>query len=136
VSKLHFLKGILKKCINSYNWFQIFCTIKTCPLHVHWWTWWKTKSYKNFRLLKLWRKRLQGKRLIFLTISLKIVFNGFKMSSFRCKSHVLKINLPKNVWLSIETHFGIFGDFLEFSKFLALNQNIHTQLCMNVKNHH
>jgi len=37
----------------------------------------------------------------------------------------------KHVWLSIETHF-----FLGFSTFLALNQNIHTQLCMNVKNHH
>jgi hypothetical protein len=25
------------------------------------------------------------------------MFNGFKMSSFRCKSHVQKINMPKNM---------------------------------------
>jgi hypothetical protein len=33
------------------------------------------------------------------------------MSSFRCKSHVQEIILPKNVWLSIEIHFGIFYIF-------------------------
>jgi hypothetical protein len=27
-------------------------------------------------------------------------------------------------------------NLFEFITFLALNQNIHTQLCMNVKNHH
>jgi len=42
----------------------------------------------------------------------------------------------KHVWLSIETHFGIFKDFLGFFAYLALNQNSHTQLCMNLKNHH
>jgi hypothetical protein len=51
------------------------------------------------------------------------------MSSLRCRSHVQEKILPKNM-------FG--SPFLEFwgiSIFLAINQNIHTQLCMNVKTH-
>jgi hypothetical protein len=59
------------------------------------------------------------------------MFNGFKMFSFICESHVQEINfLSKNM-------FGCPLKFiLGFSMFLALNQNIHTQLYMNVKNHH
>jgi len=35
----------------------------------------------------------------------------------------------KHVWLSIETHIGNYA-------FMVINQNILTQLCMNVKTHH
>jgi hypothetical protein len=57
------------------------------------------------------------------------MFNGFKMSNFRYRSYV-EINLAKkHVWLSIETHFGFFY-------VLVINQNIDTQLCIHVKNHH
>ncbi len=59
------------------------------------------------------------------------MFNGFKMSSFRCKSHVKEINMPKDIF-GCQLKF-ILG-FLAFR--LALNKNIHTQLCMIVKNHH
>jgi hypothetical protein len=51
------------------------------------------------------------------------------MSNFRYRSYV-EINLAKkHVWLSIETHFGFFY-------VLVINQNIDTQLCIHVKNHH
>jgi len=43
-----------------------------------------------------------------------------------CKKNFAK----KHVWLSIETHFGI---FLGFFTFWTINQNIDTQLCMFVK---
>jgi len=52
------------------------------------------------------------------------------MFSFKCKSHVQEIILRKNM-------FGSPLKFiLGFSMFLIINQNIHTQLCMNVKTHH
>jgi hypothetical protein len=62
------------------------------------WTRWKTKSYKNFKVLNL-RKGYKAKNSFFKPFGKKIMFNGFKMFSFRYKSHA---------WLSIETHFGIF----------------------------
>jgi hypothetical protein len=46
-----------------------------------------------------------------------IMFHGFKMSTFRCRSHVQDINMPKNM-------FGCplkLWDFLGFFAFLALN---------------
>jgi hypothetical protein len=33
-------------------------------------------------------------------------------------------------------HWNSFLEFLGISTFFAINQNIHTQLCMNVKTHH
>jgi hypothetical protein len=37
------------------------------------------------------------------------MFNGFKMSNFRWRSHVKENkHVKKHVGLSIETHFGIF----------------------------
>jgi hypothetical protein len=43
------------------------------------------------------------------------------MSSFKCKSHVQEITLPKkHVWLSIETRFGILWDFV--AKFIKFNK--------------
>jgi hypothetical protein len=62
------------------------------------------------------------------------MFNGFKMSSFRCMTHVQEIILPKNM-------FGcrlklINWDFLGFFTLLVVNQNVDSQLCMDVKTHH
>ncbi len=44
------------------------------------------------------------------------MFNGFKMSNFRCKSHLKEINMPKNMFgcplkliLGFFAIFGIFG---------------------------
>jgi hypothetical protein len=52
-------------------------------------------------------------RHFFKPFDKNIMFNGFKMSSFRCKSHV---HAKKHVWLSIET-LGL----SRFFAFLALN---------------
>ncbi len=59
------------------------------------------------------------------------MFNGFKMSNFKCKSHVKEINLPRNMFgCPLKLILGIFV-------FMAINTNIHAQLCTNVKtNHH
>jgi hypothetical protein len=50
------------------------------------------------------------------------MFNGFKMFSFRCKSHVQEINLPKNMFgcplkliLGFFEIFCIFGIKLKYS---------------------
>jgi hypothetical protein len=56
------------------------------------------------------------------------MFNEFKMFSFKCRSHVQEIILPKNMFgCTLKLIFGFF-------RFLTIN--IHTQLCMNVKTHH
>ncbi len=40
------------------------------------------------------------------------MFNGFKMSSFRCKSHVKEINMPKNMFgCPLKLILGFFGTF-------------------------
>jgi hypothetical protein len=52
------------------------------------------------------------------------------MSGFKCKSHVYEIILPKNM-------FGCpLKLILGFFTILVINQNIHTQLCVNVKTHY
>jgi len=61
------------------------------------------------------------------------MFNRFKMSSFKCRSHVQEIILLKNMFGSpLKPILGISGNYV----FLVINQNIHAQLCMNVKTHH
>jgi hypothetical protein len=62
------------------------------------------------------------------------MFNVFKMFSFKCKSHVQEIILSKNMLgtCPLKLMLGFWG----FSTYLAINQNIHTQLCKNVKIHH
>jgi len=57
------------------------------------------------------------------------MFNRLKMSSLKFKSHVHEIISPKNM-------FGCpLKLILGFFSFLVINQNIHAQLCMNVKTH-
>jgi hypothetical protein len=66
-------------------------------VYVDWMTLMKSQNVEKFR------------SFIFLTIWQTIMFNGFKMSNFSCRSHMQKIILlKKHVWLSIEIHFGIF----------------------------
>jgi hypothetical protein len=88
----------------------------------------KSQSLKNLK-----ETATKQRTHFFKPFNKKIIFSGFKMFSFRCKSHVQEIITKKHVWLSIEIQFGI---FLNFTTFLAMNQNIHTQLCTNVKTHH
>ncbi len=85
--------------------------------HVHWVDLMKTKKYKNFKVLKFWHKGLQAKGLIFLIISIckNIMFNEFKMFSFRCRWHVQELILPKkHVWFFNKTHLKFFRFFCIF----------------------
>ncbi len=110
----------------------MFCTTKTCPLLWKYmfigWAWWKTKSFKNLKVLIFWKKGLQGKGLYKVKDSFKnlfdkkFMFNGFKMFSFKCKSHVKEINMPKNMFgcplkliLGFSRIFCIFGIKLKYS---------------------
>jgi hypothetical protein len=126
-----------KECINSYNWFQTLCTTKTCPFLWKYmfiiWRWWITKLHKNFKVFKFWRKGYREKHFKKKTIRRIFLFNGFKMFSSRCKSHVQEIFLQKNMF---SCPLKLILEFLGFFAFLTINQNIHTQLCMNVKTHH
>jgi hypothetical protein len=92
MSKVLFFLNNQKEGIKSYNWFQKNCTTKTCPLLWKYmfigWTWWKTKSYKNFKVLKFEGKGCKAKDSFKKPFDKKYMFNGFKMSSFRCKSHM------------------------------------------------
>jgi hypothetical protein len=69
------------------------------------------------------KKGCKAKDSFFKPFDETIKFNGFKMFSFRYKSHVHEIILRKNM-------FGftlkLIWDFQKNSMFLALNQNIHT----------
>jgi hypothetical protein len=65
-------------------------------VHVHWMNLMKTNSFKNF-------------------FDKKIMLNGFKMSSFRCRSHVKEINMPKNMFgCPLKFILGFYGIFLIF----------------------
>jgi hypothetical protein len=56
------------------------------------------------------RKGYKVKDSFFKPFDKKKMFNGFKMFSFKSKSHVQEIILPKNMF----GYFGIFWDFLCF----------------------
>jgi hypothetical protein len=99
-------------------------------VYVHWMNLMKTKIIIKFQSLEILRERVMMKSIQFLTILQKNMFNRFKISSFKCKSHVQEIISQKNM-------FGCPLKFiLGFFVFLVINQNNHTQLCMNLKTHH
>jgi hypothetical protein len=92
------------------------------------WTWWKTKLYKNFKVFKFWRKGLEGKGNNHLIK--KLCSMGSKClvwsASHMCKKKYCQKTCLVIRWNSFLKFMGIFA-------FLAINKNIHTQLCMNVK---
>jgi hypothetical protein len=101
-------------------------------VHVRWMNLMKNQIKQKFQSFENLKGRAVRQRTQFLNHLIK------KICSMGSKNLALDVghmcNLAKkHVWLSIENHFGIFGGF---SSFVALNQNIHTQLRMNVKNHH
>jgi hypothetical protein len=57
-------------------------------VHVHWMNLMKNQIKQKFHGLEILKERLQGKELIFRPFNKKIMFNGFKIFSFRCRSHV------------------------------------------------
>jgi hypothetical protein len=89
-------------------------------------------DFKSFEILK--EKVARKKKTHFFNhLTKRIMFNMFKMSSLGCRSHVHEIILSKNMFgCPLKFILKLFGDFYV----LTLNQNIHAQLCMNVKTHH
>jgi hypothetical protein len=69
----------------------------------------KISKFSNFE-----GKGYKAKDSFFKPFDKKTMFNGFKISSFRCKTCARNNLAKKYVCLSIEIHFGIFGDFLCF----------------------
>jgi hypothetical protein len=58
-------------------------------VHVHWINLMKNQIIQKFQSLEILKERDVRQRVHFFTYLIKkIVFNGFKMSSFRCRSHV------------------------------------------------
>jgi len=66
-------------------------------VHIHWMNLMKKQSNKNFKVFKFSKKGCKTKNSFFRPFNKKIMFNEFKMSSFKCKSHVQKIILSKNI---------------------------------------
>jgi hypothetical protein len=58
-------------------------------VHVHWKNLMKNQIIQKFQSLEILKERATRQRVHFFNYLIKkIVFNGFKMFSFRCKSHV------------------------------------------------
>jgi len=103
-------------------------------VYVHYMNLMKTKLYKNFKVFKLWRKGLQRKRIIFKNhLSKKLCSRGSKCLVWGA-CHMCKKKSCQKTCLVV--HWNSFLNFLRIYVFRAINQNIHTQLCMNVKTHH
>jgi hypothetical protein len=100
-------------------------------VYVHWMNLMTNQIIQKFQSLEILKEKVSTRRILFLNhLVRKLCSVGSKMSSFRCK-HVHEIILLKNT-------FGYpLKLILGFYMFLAINQNIDTQLiCMNVKSHH
>jgi hypothetical protein len=79
------------------------------------WTWWKPNHTKIVRSQKNLRKGWKLKDSFFKPFDKKIMFNAFKMSSFRCKSHVKEIILPKYMFsYPLKLILGFFEIFCIF----------------------
>ncbi len=94
-------------------------------IHVHW----NNQIIQNFQSLKILKERVVRQRIFLYNIWKIIMFNGFKMSSFRCRSHVQEIIFPRNMLVVQRNSFlDFFGIFCVY----GYKQNINT----HVKNHH
>jgi hypothetical protein len=92
----------------------------------------KPNHMKNSKSSNFEGKGCKAKESFKKPFDKKIVFNGFKMFSFRCKSHVQEIILPKNMFgCTLKLILGFYGIFCIHGIKLK-----YSQLCMNVKNHH
>jgi hypothetical protein len=121
---MHKMTQLISKFLYKKNMFPFM------QLHVYYANLMK-KSHKNFKVLKFWSKGLQGEMIPLLN-NLANVFVSirFKISSFRCTSHMQEIIMWKACLVDFKS------PFLHFLCFLLQNQNIHAQLCTHVKNHH
>jgi len=83
-------------------------------IYVHYMNLMKKPNYKkNSKSLTFEGKGCKERNLKKKPFDKKIVFNGFKMSSLRCVSHVKEKILPKNIF-GCPLKF-IFGNFCVFS---------------------
>ncbi len=100
-------------------------------VHFHWMNLMKNQIIQKFQSVEILKERAtRQKDSFFWPFDKKIMFNEFKMFSFRCKSYEQEIILSKNMFdYPLKLILG-------FLAFLAINQNIDTQLCVNVKTHY
>ncbi len=83
-----------------------------------WWSWWKTKSYENFKVLKFWRQGYKGKDSFFNHLASCLYSTKCKISRSRCRSHVQEIIYSqKHFWLSMKSHLKIFYVYVCKSKY-------------------
>jgi hypothetical protein len=118
VFKVHFLLSNKKESINHTIDFKKIIQQKHAPFYESKCSLdgldKKPNHTKNSKFSNFEGKGYKAKDSFFKPFDKKIMFNGFKMSSFRCKSHVQKLILPKNM-------FGCpLKLILGFSAFLAL----------------
>jgi hypothetical protein len=88
-------------------------------VHVHWMNLMKNQIIQNFQSLEILKERATRQRThLKKSFDKRIMFNGFKMFSFRCRSHVKEINMSKNMFgYPLKLILG----FSRFFAFLALN---------------
>ncbi len=101
---------------------------------VHWMNLMKNQIIQKFQNLGILKERATRQKTHFKNhLIKKKMFNGFKMSSFRCRSHVHEIILLKNIFgCPLKFILVIFGNFCIY----GIKLKYHTKLCMDVKNHH
>jgi hypothetical protein len=85
-------------------------------VHVHSVNLIKNQIIQKFQSLEILKERVVRQRICFLNYLVKtFMFNGFKICSFRCKSHVWEIILPKNMFgRPLKLILGFFEIFLGF----------------------
>ncbi len=93
----------------------------------------KPNYTKNSKYLKFEGEGWNEKRFLKKLFDKKIVFNGFKMSNWGASHMCKKKSYQKTCLVD---HSNSFLEFLGIYAFLVINQNIHTQFCMNVNIHH
>ncbi len=82
---------------------SIFLYKKNIPLsinvHVHWMNLIKNQILQKYESFEILKERVVKQRAqFFLAFDKIIMFNGFKMSNFKCRSHVQEIILLKNMF--------------------------------------
>jgi hypothetical protein len=72
---------------------------RSMKVHVHWMNLMKNQIIQNFQSLKILNERaIRQKNHFFKPFDKEIMFNGFKMFNFRCKTHVKEINMLENMF--------------------------------------
>jgi len=126
-----------KECIKSYNWFQIFFTTKHAPFYEYTCSLYELDEKPNYtkisKSLKFEGKGCKEKDPFFLTIWQKKCSMGSKCLAWGV-GHMCKEKSCQKTCLVV--HWNSFLEFLKKITFLVVNQNIHTQLHLNVKTHH